>query len=133
MTTARPALAALVCVAACASLQGGGFPAAGLGEAFSLRVGASQQVDGDRLRVGFEAVVADSRCPRGARCVAAGEARVRIWLADGRGRETRELETPAAPTASFRSYTVELLQLEPYPTLDREIAPGDYSVTLVVR
>jgi len=100
---------------------------------FSLRVGESAQARAGILRVGFEGVTADSRCPKGEHCVWAGDATARIWLQRGSGpAETRDLHTApgAAQRASAFDHEVQLVRLEPYPSAGQAVAKGDYVATL---
>lgn len=106
-----------------------------LGESFTLKVGESARVEAESLKIGFEGVSADSRCPKGERCLSEGDATVRVWLQKASGpRETHELHTSskAQSEESYLSYGVNLLRLDPYPVTGRVIAPGDYLVTLEV-
>ena len=50
---------------------------------FSLRAGESAQTRDGALRIGFDGVTADSRCPKGEQCVRAGEVSVRVWVQQG--------------------------------------------------
>lgn len=101
------------------------------GREFSLRLGEAATTG--TLRVGLDAVLSDSRCPKGERCITAGEASVRIWLQQGDGpRMPRELRLPAS-SAQTADHDVQLLRLEPYPVTGRTPAPGDYVATLVLR
>lgn len=123
---------------ACASASNSGAPApqapAKLDQRFTLKVGATMTIDGEGIQVGFESVVSDSRCPKGVQCIRAGEAEIRIWLSQARGRELRELKTspPAAAQAVIDRYRITLVSLEPEPTVERELRPSDYVATLVV-
>jgi hypothetical protein len=120
------------CVAA--SRGGTGVGAATLNQPFDLRPGTAARLDGDRLEIGFEAVVSDSRCPRGAQCITAGEAIVSISLSKPpAAKEHRQLSTtPNSPDATCCGYRVRLVALEPAPALDRTIAASDYVATLLV-
>jgi hypothetical protein len=103
------------------------------GQDFSLRAGESAQARDTGLRVGFKGVTADSRCPKGERCVWAGDAIARVWLQLGSSpRETRELHTAAgaAQAAYALDHELRLLRLEPYPVTGKAIAKGDYVATL---
>jgi hypothetical protein len=104
-----------------------------LGQPFELRTGSSAAVEGG-LKVTFERVPADSRCPMDALCVRAGEALVALTVSqDGRDAAARELRTdPAGSEASYRGYSIKLLALAPYPRSDRQILPEDYVATLAV-
>lgn len=100
------------------------------GQAFSLRVG--EVATAGSLRLGLDAVLSDSRCPKGERCITAGDARVRVWLQQGAGpRMSRELVL-APSDARGAGEVVQLLRLEPYPVSGRATAPGAYVATLVL-
>ena len=105
------------------------------GETFELKSGESRQLADENLRVGFEGVTEDSRCPAGVQCVWAGDAVVELTLekpptaADRRllhtnGRFARETE--------YAGLIVRLVALEPQPREGATIAPGDYRLKLVV-
>jgi hypothetical protein len=122
---------------ACALASDSGNPVApspALDQAFTLKAGASAILDTENLRVEFDSVLSDSRCPRGAQCITAGEAVVRVWLSKApTPRESRELKTtPNAAEAVYGAYRIRLVTLDPYPTADRTIRPSDYVVTLLV-
>ena len=89
----------------------------------------------DDLRVTFERVVSDSRCPADALCVWAGDAVVRIVLARSTSPSARaELHT--APgferSASYPGFEVRLVKVLPYPYSSSAIPAQDYRATLVV-
>ena len=104
------------------------------GQPFDLRVGDSALTTDD-LRIRFDTVRSDSRCPLDALCVRAGEAVIALTIS--RGGEIpvgRELDTtPARSSTTFQNFTITLLSLQPYPRSGRQIQPGDYVATLVVR
>jgi hypothetical protein len=105
------------------------------GQSFSLKAGESAHSDQPALQLGFVAVTGDSRCPKGERCVVAGDATVRIWLRQGPGpMQTHELH--AAPGAgqalSVGEHELRLLRLEPYAITGRAIAPADYVATFML-
>jgi hypothetical protein len=104
-----------------------------LGQPFELRAGSSAAVEGG-LKVTFERVASDSRCPMDALCVRAGEALVALTISqDGRNAAARELRTDAAGSeTSYLGYSIKLLALAPYPRSDRQILPEDYVATLAV-
>ena len=124
---------------ACAAQSGSGNPAgpsqATPGEMFKLTAGGVAVVQGEDLQVGFDRVLADSRCPRGAQCITEGEAIIRVWLSKPpRGRAEHELQTtpPSAAEALYEGYRIRLVALEPYPQVDRTIRASDYVATLLV-
>lgn len=100
---------------------------------FDLRIGESALTTDD-LRIRFDTVRSDSRCPMDAICVRAGEAIIALTLSRaGEVAVGRELDTtPARSSATFLNFVITLSQLQPYPRSDRQIQPGDYVATFVV-
>ena len=124
---------------ACASGSNSGNPTGPsqvtLGQTFKLKPGGVAVVQDEELQVGFDRVLADSRCPRGAQCITEGEAKIRIWLSQPpRGRAEHELQTTPLPAAEapYEGYRIRLVALDPYPQIDRTIRARDYVATLVV-
>jgi hypothetical protein len=105
------------------------------GQPFSLKPGQVAAAQDGRLRVGFDAVSSDSRCPKGEQCVWAGDATVRVWVeSQGGARRTGELHTAPNLTRALAVSGQELLlvKLEPYPIRGKPIAPGDYVSTFTL-
>jgi hypothetical protein len=99
-----------------------------------LKVRDKVELDGGRIEIGFEAVLADSRCPRGVRCVRAGEAKVQVWIKEG--SEPGRSHVVIGPAPAFypvsRNYSIQMKALEPYPEAGAE-KPEDYRLTLAIR
>ena len=132
------ALQVLALGVACAG-SGWGNPAgpspATLGEKFNLKAGEVAVVQGQNLQVGFDRVLSDSRCPRGAQCIAEGAAIIRVWASkQPRGRAEYDLQTapPSAAEALYEGYRITLVALEPNPQVDRQIRLSDYVATFSV-
>jgi hypothetical protein len=106
----------------------------GLSQPFSLRVGESARTHDGALVIGFEGVTVDSRCPKGERCVWAGDATVRVWLQKaGSTRLTRELHTaPGATHADGAASRLRLVRLDPAAVSGKAIAQSDYIATLAL-
>jgi hypothetical protein len=107
-----------------------------LGKSFSLKAGGSATVDGGGLRVGFDAVTADSRCAKGEQCIRAGDATVRVWLQPAAGPKwVRDLRTSPAAAQAVRAgdHELRLLRLDPHPISGKALAKGDYSATLILQ
>jgi hypothetical protein len=104
------------------------------GQPFSLRVGESARSHDGALLIGFEGVLADSRCPKGERCVWAGDATVRVWLQKAGGaRLTRELHTATSAThADGAASQLRLVRLDPAAVSGKAIAQSDYIATLTL-
>src|SRR5262245_18702623 len=108
-------------------------PSRPLGQPFDLRAGVSTVV-ADELRVTFNGVRSDSRCPLDALCIQAGEAIVVLTLSQSAAAQAeREVRTtPALSEASYLSYVIKLVALAPYPRSTQQIRPEDYVATLTV-
>ena len=101
-----------------------------------LRVGDVVQIDGSIAALTFKAVTRDSRCPKGVRCIRAGEAVVVLELREG-ADETSTLTFDVPPdggaSRSVRGYRIEILSLDPQAEADVEIAPRDYTSTIGIK
>lgn len=105
------------------------------GQSFSLRAGAHAVSADGQLHIGFEGVTADSRCPKGAQCVWAGEATAGFSVRLGPAAPRFiELNTTAGPRQSARvlGHELRLLRLDPYPIAGKVFAPETYSATLTI-
>jgi hypothetical protein len=115
-----------------------GFVAAAptLEQSARLKVGEALQIGGARTSLTFVRVERDSRCPRDARCIRAGEAVVVVSLREDDGAvSTLTFEVPPGGGASqpFHGYRIEVVGLDPQAETDVEIAQDDYVVTIAVR
>ncbi len=106
---------------------------------FDLAVGRVAHLQGSDLDIAFRRVVTDSRCPRGAQCVWAGEATVAVEAKD-RNTSAESLEarlsgagTPdSGPWTEYDGYRIQVRALEPYPVAGNATDTTSYVVTLVV-
>ncbi len=123
-------------LASVASVAGSSEPkSVALGESFELKVGESAQIEAEALQIGFEGVPADSRCPKGERCIWEGDATVRVWLQQAsETKETHELHTAPKEhgSVSYLGYGLRLVSLDPYPVSGKTIEQRDYQATLEV-
>jgi hypothetical protein len=102
--------------------------AAHAGALFTLHVGETRVVEG--LTVGFNGVLADSRCPRDVVCIWEGNAEAQIAAA-APGHDPATLVLNTSPMFATGD-KIQLLLLEPYPFSQYPPAPEDYVVTLIV-
>jgi hypothetical protein len=112
--------------------QVAGDAAVPLDQPFALAVGETAVVEGG-LDVKFASVVGDSRCPADVLCVWEGNAEISIDVAmTGEDQASLRLNTnPSFATeATYLSYTIEFMALEPYPRTDSE-TDEPYRATLV--
>lgn len=114
-----------------------------LGHEFVLAGGQSAVIDGSAvdtapLRLKFERVLDDSRCPKRVSCVWTGAAHIAVIATlDGQQPTTLEFNTNPAPgqthlTEAVGGYTVELRSLDPYPETPGTIGLEDYRATMLV-
>lgn len=89
---------------------------AAVGDTVRIVVGQAVSFDGGLASVGFEALVADSRCPANALCVRLGEAAVRLRIT-ARGQVIVPVlyTDEARRRVTHAGYVLELVNVEPYP------------------
>jgi len=102
----------------------------------TLKVRVNQQKTHARskLKISFVSLVEDSRCPVGAKCVWAGNAKIQVKITDSRGRsETFEMNTNmGAQGASFGGYAVNLVEVTPRPATNIRINRNAYTATFEI-
>jgi hypothetical protein len=101
---------------------------------FTLSPGETASIEGRGVRLRFEGVDGDSRCPADALCIQGGDAVVKLQASGDAGSLSLELHTGDASRASvtYGNVKVSLVELQPYPFSSRTIEPGDYRATLMV-
>lgn len=105
-----------------------------LEQEFKLKIGESASGP-EGLKVEFDSVADDSRCPKGVTCVWAGNAKVQLKVQkDAGAAATVELNTNITPkTSRYLEYELTLKELKPYPEINTPIKSSDYEVTLTVQ
>jgi uncharacterized lipoprotein NlpE involved in copper resistance len=111
-----------------------------MNEPFALAGGQDAVIAGETLRLHFDEVLEDSRCPTQVECFWTGQARIAILAQDSGGApKTVAFNTNPAPgqnvqKAQVGDYVIELMPLEPYPqTPEDAIRLEQYRATLEVR
>jgi hypothetical protein len=101
---------------------------------FVLEVGDSAAVSGTGLRVRFDRVLSDSRCPADAMCITAGEGVVAVTIGwDGRPVENVSLRTDGAGNrVVVGDWALSLTKLDPYPFASRPAPLDDYKASFRV-
>jgi len=128
----------LLFLAACAS--GGSNaptpPTPALNEEFTLAPGQTAAVNGTNLRLTFDRVSEDSRCPTDVNCFWEGDAVVVLRVRVEGEETTREVHTQGGASRSRNAragdYVVTLVRLEPAPRSTGAIEPSAYRATLRV-
>jgi hypothetical protein len=104
----------------------------------TLRPGQVTAVASTPLRIGFDRVAADSRCPSTALCIQSGDALVVFNVSiGGDGAAEIRLRTRGGATgdglvASVAGYELEIAGLQPYPESITPIPSSDYRVTVSI-
>ena len=100
-----------------------------------LQVGDTLRIGGTQVSIVFEAVQSDSRCPKDARCIRAGEAVV-ILQVEETGRESTPVAFHVPPgggdSRSSHGYRIEIFRLDPEAETEVEIPQSRYVATLRV-
>ncbi|MFA6542188.1 MAG: hypothetical protein WCT99_11345 [Bacteroidota bacterium] len=99
------------------------------GEEFELKYRETVRIHDTNLSLTFSSLKEDSRCPEGAVCVWAGNAKIGM-TADAVEFELNTTLEPAQ--AQFSGYTITLIAVSPYPKLNGMHKPEDYSARLIV-
>jgi len=105
-----------------------GSPPAAINQPVELAPGQSTQVGA--LRVKFEGVTGDSRCPVDVTCVWQGDAVVRLSLTHPRETGTKDLHTAGPTSTDFQGVVIELVQLDPMPRSTQNIPAESYRAVL---
>ncbi len=130
----RRLLAALAL--ATASAQTGGLITARIDEPFVLRLGGMAEIEGTTVRVRFEEVLDDSRCPIDVACVWSGVLRVRLGVdfTDPSGvAHVMQIEFDTlGQTGLAAGLRFSLLAAKPAPVSTRPIDPADYAALILV-
>ena len=129
---AAVALAAAVSACSSPTSPGGAFRTE-----VTLKPGEVTAVASTPLRVAFQRVENDSRCPMNALCIQSGDALVAVWVSvDGSGSEVNLRTTGGATADHLRAvvggYQLTIAGLQPYPATTAPIPAGDYRLTLLI-
>lgn len=102
-------------------------------QAFTLAPGELATTKDSAIRIQFEGVLSDSRCPIDVVCIQAGDAVVKIHVQSRDSQEqSYELHTSDLQPVAHDGAKITLVQLMPYPVSSRTIAPDEYRATLLV-
>jgi hypothetical protein len=107
---------------------------AALGEEFTLPVGQSAVISGERLTIKFVEVAGDSRCAKGAECVWAGEVTCIMLIKYLDSSSSLEFIQGGGTNNTFQDFNAYqiVFNVEPYPELDKTINPNDYKMVMKV-
>jgi hypothetical protein len=110
-----------------------GLDAVPIGQEFVLKPGQTIGIQHTKIKIMFDAVLKDNRCPIDLNCVWAGNAEVKLGLGRKSEQTTAIVNTGINDRdVKFRSYLVQLLKLTPQRQKGKAIAQGDYEATFQV-
>lgn len=121
------ALAVALGLAACDSPT---TPSVPVDQRFTMAPGDMVEVTDTSLRVRFDGVANDSRCPIDAVCIQGGDAEVRLSAVNGGTPQLLSLHTGSMAPVTFDGFTFTLVELTPYPFSSQPFPPSDYRATL---
>lgn len=107
-----------------------------IGEEFSLNIGETVSLNGEKLRIEFLEISEDSRCPRDVKCIWEGRAIAIIEVFEGNTSQKIELVeqglTNTRTKKQFEEYEF-IFRILPYPEEGEEqISPDGYRLMLTV-
>ena len=104
-----------------------------LDERFIIQVGESEVLRNEPVRIQFERIIEDSRCPIDVQCIVAGEAigefEIRVG---GAAPVTVEISTDPRGSVVVEGYRFTLVGMTPLPRSNIRIDPRQYRAELVV-
>ena len=105
-----------------------------LGKSIELKYGELIKNTDSQISIVLDSVLNDSRCPKGAECIWAGNAAVRFVYTSSKKSVSFVLNT----LYSFRTdslidgYRIKMTKLTPYPELGVNIKQGDYKAEIEI-
>ena len=81
----------------------------------------------------LDSVISDSRCPKGAECVWAGEATARFKFEQYNHEPVYFNIKEGEKDAIISGYHISLIQLLPYPSIDKYPKPEDYTARIIIK
>jgi len=96
----------------------------------ALKKCGNGEIAGDNLRLCFDSLISDSRCPANAMCIWQGTATARFSLTKNNDTKTLVLSTLDQPPAYTKDtillgYKIEFVNLSPYPGTMPTPVPAD--------
>ncbi len=106
-----------------------------LGQEFKLSVGQSATLPGQNMTIKFDGVSSDSRSPKGAQTIWAGEAKINLTIelqgVSSNVTLTEKGLTEGYTVQQFEKYSISF-KLLPYPEVNKQPAPDAYELTLKI-
>lgn len=105
-----------------------------LNREFELGVNDSGTLNSECLKIVFDSVSEDSRCPEGVNCIWSGNAVVKLIVSkNGKDETELELNTNIEPSSSsYKGLDISLKRLSPYPKEGVSIRNENYRAALLI-
>jgi hypothetical protein len=103
---------------------------------FKIKYSQELTVKGQGLKVKFDSLLEDSRCPTDVKCVWEGDAKILISVRRASAKESKmELHTNGrfSQAGKYRQYVIKLVTLSPYPRTSVKTKQSDYVATLLIK
>lgn len=103
---------------------------------FKIKYGQELTVKGQDLKVKFDSLLEDSRCPSDVKCVWEGDAKILISVRRANAEASNmELHTNQRFTQAekYQRYVIKLVALSPYPRTSVKQEQSDYVATLLIK
>jgi hypothetical protein len=102
---------------------------------FQLTINQTAVIEKENISLTLLNIVEDSRCPDGAVCVWPGQVKALFNIRINEKQETFNLTLNSNETYSqktFEGYSVRLVEVSPYPKLNKDINIDNYAATLII-
>ncbi|MEP6788891.1 MAG: hypothetical protein ABJB40_10700 [Acidobacteriota bacterium] len=108
-------------------------PAVRSDEELRIRIGQQKVADHGKVSIKFISVFEDSRCPMNARCIQAGNAKIRVVVTKGRSSRTVKLNTNNQPqSVTVLGYQLALQDLAPHKGEPHKMIARPETATITV-
>jgi hypothetical protein len=98
-----------------------------------IQLGQTAINEKDNLRVSFDSLDNDSRCPEGVQCIWAGNASVSLSVVRYEKITNIKLNTGIEPKVyKTDNYSIELIDVKPHPAINIKIDPKGYTIAIRV-
>ena len=108
---------------------------ASLNSQFTLAPGQTVRIQSESMDIKFIGVAGDSRCPKGAECIWAGQVICAVEITKNKIINqvtlTDSAGSGAATGQDFQNYQI-LFSVTPYPEIGKTISKNDYRLLLTV-
>jgi hypothetical protein len=104
---------------------------AAAGDTVELGIGDVARISDSSIRIRFDGIAEDSRCPTDVVCVWQGDAHVRLAVTTSGPEWAVGLHTGIEPRqVVVAGFIIRLLDVSPAPVSDRTIRPDEYTIRL---